>query len=277
MRSKEKTEYFDAVLRQVRFTWDHEEIEYELDEHILEECAYLRARKGLDDAAAEAESLRRMGSPEELGRMLNQVHNPWIGRLWILTTLLLIVLILPVGRIAIGELIDAVEPLNQDTRTAAEKLVEEKLSDSGIFYRIPCDAVLELDTYEIRFTDVICAYERNITEQGMRLYLFYELTGDDKAGSYAVNYMSPEMFLLPNGETAAEVIIPGVEKPSRDEANTKAWTFFTGEGYVCTYRFDRSTKYIDVEYNVFGQEDTCRIDLTEGIKQAEARVGVEYS
>lgn len=282
LRSEAKTEYFDAVLRQVKFSWDHEEIENELDEHILEECAYLRARKGLDDVEAETEALKRMGPTEQLGKLLNQAHNPWIGRVWILTTVLVIALLLPLGRVALDELIFSERPWNQDTRTTAEKL-EEELGPNGIFYQISCDAVLELDTYEIRFTDVICAYDRTI-EDGFRLYLCYKRTGENEAGSYAVQRMGARSFFAPDGELAASLDITypyEMDRPSLEESF--GYSLYTlsewheNEGYLYLGGFDRSAKYIDVIYNIFGQSDSCRINLTEGLEQAEERLGVKLS
>ena len=88
-------EFLDCVLQQIRFTYDRPDIENELLEHILEESAWLRG-KGLSETAAAEEAVRRMGDPFELGRTLNQIHNPWIGRLWILTDLIVVGLIFSV-------------------------------------------------------------------------------------------------------------------------------------------------------------------------------------
>ena len=88
-------EFLDCVLQQIRFTYDRPDIENELLEHILEESAWLRG-KGLSEKAASEEAVRRLGDPFELGKMLNQIHNPWIGRLWILTDLIVVGLIFAV-------------------------------------------------------------------------------------------------------------------------------------------------------------------------------------
>ena len=89
MSSEAKRKYFSEVLREVKFSWDHDEIRQELEGHILDECEYLEL-KGITEEAAEAEALKRMGNPKKLGQMLNQAHNPWIGRLWLLTNVLLV-------------------------------------------------------------------------------------------------------------------------------------------------------------------------------------------
>ncbi len=88
-------EFLDCVLQQIHFTYDRPDIENELLEHILEESAWLRG-KGLSEKDASEEAVRRMGNPCELGKMLNQIHNPWIGHLWILTDLIVVGLLLAV-------------------------------------------------------------------------------------------------------------------------------------------------------------------------------------
>ena len=86
-------EFLDCVLQQIRFTYDRPDIENELLEHILEESAWLRG-KGLSEKDAAEEAIRRMGDPCELGKMLNQIHSPWIGWLWILTDVIVAGLLL---------------------------------------------------------------------------------------------------------------------------------------------------------------------------------------
>jgi len=87
-----KKRYLDTVLAQVKFTHDRADIKDELLEHILEECAYLRA-KGMSPKEAEREAVRRMGDSKELGRMLNEIHNPWVGRLWLATWAAILILV----------------------------------------------------------------------------------------------------------------------------------------------------------------------------------------
>lgn len=74
-RSEAVRTFFDDVLQEVKFSWDHDEIRTELEEHILEECAYLET-KGLPAEEAETEAVRRMGDPENLGKLLNTAHQP---------------------------------------------------------------------------------------------------------------------------------------------------------------------------------------------------------
>ena len=63
-----KENFLDAVLREVRFGWDRDEIRAELAEHLYEESAYLAERDGLTESEAEAEAVRRMGDAKALGK-----------------------------------------------------------------------------------------------------------------------------------------------------------------------------------------------------------------
>ena len=64
----------------VRFSPDHAAISAELTGHMEEHRdALLEANPGMTLWDAESEAVRGMGDPEELGRWLNQIHNPRLG------------------------------------------------------------------------------------------------------------------------------------------------------------------------------------------------------
>ena len=154
MSSEAKKKYFSEVLREVKFSWDHDDIRQELDGHILDECEYLEL-KGITGDAAESEALKRMGSPKKLGQMLNQAHNPWIGRLWLLTNVLLVI----VGIAYIFNMWN-IREIERDKlplgwAPAENKGVIEMNKDDEVFH-ITCNEILNLETYQIRFTDVQC-------------------------------------------------------------------------------------------------------------------------
>lgn len=82
--------YIDEVLSQVKFLWSHNNIRYELLDHIDELVSYyLEKDYSLEEAKNLA--LESMGDPLEIGTELNKVHNPLIGWLFIVSKWLVVV------------------------------------------------------------------------------------------------------------------------------------------------------------------------------------------
>ena len=79
----------ERVCDHVRFRPDHEEIKRELMAHMEDSMAEFTAA-GLSEDKAEQAVLERMGDPAQVGRQLNAVHKPWLGRLWLISRWLLI-------------------------------------------------------------------------------------------------------------------------------------------------------------------------------------------
>ena len=77
----ERYKWCEKVCGQVRFKPDHGSIRKELYSH-MEDCCERLLASGLEQEAAEAAMLERMGDPEEVGRALDRVHKPWLGWLW---------------------------------------------------------------------------------------------------------------------------------------------------------------------------------------------------
>ncbi len=275
MKSDAKQKYFAAVLQEVKFSWDHDEIKNELDSHLLEECDYL-TDKGLTEEEAEAEALKRMGSPKEVGRMLNQAHNPWIGRLWLVTNVLATVVVLwsVVNTWQLRELRHDNLPFGW--APAGNESVIEMHKEEEVFH-VTCNEVLKLDSYEIRFTDVQCIRNtsRDIYTRGSEycIYIFFERSGE--GGADALQYLTPTCFLDDQGQTLA------ADSPWLDE-EAEDWTPAQLDGlggvYGATYSanemgrfrvygFVPGTKYIDVVWDVFGQQASCRLDLTDSMAQ----------
>lgn len=79
------------VLAQVRFWPDHESIRQELLAHLEDGRADLM-QLGYDRKTAEERTLRGMGDPAETGKALDRAHKPWLGWLWQLSRLPVLVL-----------------------------------------------------------------------------------------------------------------------------------------------------------------------------------------
>lgn len=268
--------FFDAVLGEVKFTWDHDEIRAELENHLLEESEYLRTR-GLSAEQAETEAMCRMGDPKTLGQQMNAAHCPWVGRLWLLTNTLLAVMaiVFAVNLHGIREMNDEGTPFGWSE--AENQDVIELISEDTIFH-VPCDEILKLETYQLRFTDVICFRnneDHSIYEIGdYGIYIFYERTGE--GGEEAITCLTPSFFLDDKGRTLAwnaPWLDEGKEDwdPSQLDGRNGVYgaTYSASKmGRFRVYGFTPGTKYIDVVYDLFGQKATCRLDLNKSMEAA---------
>ena len=85
--------WVNAVCEQVRFRPDHRSIEFELRDHYEEHVRDL-LRLGRPRELAEERALEAMGNAQEVGRALDRVHKPWLGWLWEVSRLLVLLLAL---------------------------------------------------------------------------------------------------------------------------------------------------------------------------------------
>lgn len=273
MQSEARRKYFDAVLREVKFSWDHDEIRQELEGHILDQCEYLEM-KGITGDDAEAEALKRMGSPKKLGQMLNQAHNPWIGRLWLLTNVLLVA----VGVCYLFNMWTIRELENDNLPfgwTPAENSSVIAMNKEDEVFHVTCDEVMNLETYQIRFTDVQCIRNTSTSiytrDSEYCLYIYFNRTGE--GGGEAITYLTPAFFLDDQGRTLAWNA-PWLDEDKNDwdpeqldgAGGVYGATYSANEmGRFRVYGFEPGTKYIDVVWDLFGQRASCRLDLTEGV------------
>ncbi|MBE6754419.1 MAG: hypothetical protein E7559_08755 [Ruminococcaceae bacterium] len=97
-------QYLNTVCAQLRWKRAREIVEYELEGHLLDQQqAYIS--EGMEPSAAEAEAVRQMGDPVEVGAQLDAVHRPappWamfgIFAALLLSGLLMRVLVTEVGQ-----------------------------------------------------------------------------------------------------------------------------------------------------------------------------------
>ena len=78
--------FCQAVCGFVRFSPDHAAITAELTAHLEDHRdALLERQPDLSPQEAEAEAVRAMGDPEQLGRALNESHSPLLGwfQIWV--------------------------------------------------------------------------------------------------------------------------------------------------------------------------------------------------
>lgn len=93
MSARSRDKFLDAVLKEVRFTWDHSKIKEELNDHIDAHIEDL-IQDGVDEEEALHIALESMGDAQEIGVELNEVHKPFWGWMLFFSRLALGVVIL---------------------------------------------------------------------------------------------------------------------------------------------------------------------------------------
>jgi len=148
MSLHKKEEFLIEVLNQVKFKYDRYDIRMELEAHIQDKIEYY-SELGYDMDTAEELSVNDMGDAKEIGKELNKQHNPFIGWVWRITNILLvlsvIISIFVTGFLFISSLYTS-NPANG-------------IDKANIVYKIDIDEKVKLDDTVIQFTDII--YEKN--------------------------------------------------------------------------------------------------------------------
>ncbi len=85
--------WLDTATKEIRFGPDRRRVRQELEDHILDRMEAAEAR-GLSGYEAEKAAVEAMGDPEPVARELGRLHQPWMGYLWRLSQVLLVVLAL---------------------------------------------------------------------------------------------------------------------------------------------------------------------------------------
>lgn len=85
--------WLDTATKEIRFGPDRRRVRQELEDHILDRMEAAEA-KGLSGYEAEKAAVEAMGDPEPVARELGRLHRPWLGYLWRLSQVLLVVLTL---------------------------------------------------------------------------------------------------------------------------------------------------------------------------------------
>ncbi len=89
---EEWTDYTNQLVSHVKFKYDHREIRMEYLEH-MEDMYEFYVGRGMSADQAKSAVLEDMGDADELGRVLNQIHNPVLGWIWRLSRWLVVLLV----------------------------------------------------------------------------------------------------------------------------------------------------------------------------------------
>ena len=226
-----KENFLDAVLREVRFSWDRDEIRAELTAHLEDEGEYLAERDGLTESEAEEEAVRRMGDAKALGKELNRAHNPWIGWLWIVTSVLMVAALFVYGIGALDVYKDLHAGYYRDVRTGIERQYSE--GSNRILFHVKCSETVSFVGFQVKFTDIY-GIETNGNKEWSFLEIVYTQSGKD--GEAFMFYTPLESFLNAEGKlygssrtTAAVSANESSSQPSasRGKRKVRANAFFS--------------------------------------------------
>lgn len=144
MQSREKDKFLDDVIKCVKFYFDRTDIRKELEDHILDSMEYYM-ENGYDEEEAEKMAVRGMGDAREIGKALNNEHNPLVGWMLGITRVAIVVLVIVTGYILIGT-----------TLMAFHGLVDvNDIPEEDIVYEVDVDKKVQIDDRVIHFTKLI--------------------------------------------------------------------------------------------------------------------------
>lgn len=87
----EWADYTNQLVSHVKFKYDHHGIRMEYLEH-MEDMYEFYVGRGMSADQAKSAVLADMGDPDELGCVLNEIHNPLLGWLWYISRWLVVLL-----------------------------------------------------------------------------------------------------------------------------------------------------------------------------------------
>lgn len=164
-----KDQYLETVLKEVRFPFDRKQISKELEAH-LEESIEFHIEPGTDQEMAEKKAVKDFGDPKEIGKMLNKVHKPLLGWLWLLSKYGLIALTITTVFLStprwLESIKDAIETPSPKESTEKVLTALHVVSESTVFDRM-VDQRVDL-------TDATLIIERAILTQEGELILLIQ-------------------------------------------------------------------------------------------------------
>ena len=86
-----ENDFIEKLLGEIRFFPVKKEIEEEYSSHIEDKVRYLIIEERMTRKEALSLAMEEMGDPQEIGKALNKVHNPFLGWALLLTKRLLII------------------------------------------------------------------------------------------------------------------------------------------------------------------------------------------
>lgn len=166
MLSPNSEKYLEELLSYVKFAFDRGSIRKELTDHIIDEMEYY-IEQGCTEDEAEIIAIQNMGDAKEIGTELNKQHNPIVGWIWRITSIIV--------RIMIALFCLFVLMFFNYFNIFQKDLIKE-VPKSEIIYRIDLKEKVKIDNTVIKFTHLL--YKKN---GDMNIY--YEIYSTGLIGS----------------------------------------------------------------------------------------------
>lgn len=142
-----KFKWCREAIEKVRFKPDRDRIWDELMAHIEDRCEVLK-EFGIAEKEAEEKAVAAMGDPAEVGRQLNAVHKPWLGWLWMVSKVLVILTLIVSLFLVYPTVKQYRDGLEDDAKE--QNTVEYWMEGFSLASRHMVDKTMEIDRY--RFT-----------------------------------------------------------------------------------------------------------------------------
>lgn len=241
----ERQTWCDRACEQIRFKPDREAVRRELLGHMEDEWEALRA-SGLSGLEAERRTLEAMGDPEEVGKLLDRVHRPLLGWLWLASKwavrLGVIALALLLVSAPVRFSIDLEDMTNITFRDGTRQTAVDtsdgyrfRVEESVMFDRAPGDGVTDVKLV-MTVRDLLWSGECSA------LYEFY--AEDDLGNRYAG---------LHGEQEGRAVVIDRL----RNRMVTYVYTVWVQD-------IPENAQWIELRYDRAGRDIRFRIDLTGG-------------
>lgn len=148
MNLPKSNEFIKEVISYIKFPFDRDDVEKELEDHILDKMEYYH-NEGMDEETAEELTLKDMGNPKEIGIALNKEHNHILGWIYTITNILvainLVFLVFSLSMLLIN--------------TVFQRNPGNGIPKENIVYNIQVNEKVKIDDRVIKFKNVI--YEKN--------------------------------------------------------------------------------------------------------------------
>lgn len=187
-----KNKWCREVIEKVRFKPDRDQIWDEMMAHIEDRCEVMLSN-GYSEEEAEIRAVAAMGDPAEVGKQLDAVHKPWLGRLWIISKVLVILTLV----LSLFLVWPTVRRYREGVKDDAKEqyTVEFWMKDASPISRYAVNKTMEIDGY--RFTVDEVSWWRD--EEAIRLAVCVTVRSpifQPKPAQYAAHGVGMEAFYI---------------------------------------------------------------------------------
>ena len=193
-----KDQYLNTILKEIRFPFDRKIVQKELEAHLEESIDYY-LKPGITIEEAETSAIQDFGDPGEIGRMLNKVHKPFLGWLWIISKYSFIVLLIVSVIISTPRLTEAYQKA-QESKAPTE---EASIILNGVGVENGIVVLDKMLDQRVKVKDATIIFERVIVlEDGILILLVQQVDKFNPFGLEPAEYpLRSQGTLLWDGTT----------------------------------------------------------------------------